>query len=56
MSSESIEGQDGKDLSFEEWLAKKNPQLIQVVLAHLQEHLDLWRGADPVKKEVKDVK
>lgn len=27
--------------------AKRNPQLIQVVLAHIQEHLDLWRSADP---------
>lgn len=27
--------------------AKKNPELVMNVLAHIQEHLDLWRSADP---------
>jgi hypothetical protein len=27
--------------------AKRNPQLVQNTLAHIQEHLDLWRSMDP---------
>lgn len=27
--------------------AKKDPALLELVLAHIQEHLDLWRSADP---------
>ncbi len=27
--------------------ARRNPQLVQTVLAHIQEHLDLWRTTDP---------
>lgn len=27
--------------------ARRNPQFVQSVLAHIQEHLNQWRGADP---------
>jgi len=27
--------------------AKSDPQFVQMVLNHIQEHIDLWRGADP---------
>jgi hypothetical protein len=27
--------------------AKQDPELVQIVLAHIQEHIDVWRNADP---------